>query len=142
MLRLMCDLAPKTADFSITLTPTPMLLFHFSALTYNAHSIHLNPEYCRVVEGHRNLLVHGPLSLTLMLSTLRSQLGKDTQIRRIDYRNLAPLYVDEPMNICVRKNENSGSSPDSQKWDVWVENKDGGLSIKGTVLTGPRKSSS
>lgn len=143
--RLTCGLATKTADFSITLVPTRMLLFQFSALTHNAHSIHLNQEYCREVEGHRNLLVHGPLSLTLMLSVLRSQLDQDTVIRCIDYRNLAPLYVDEPMNVCVRKkdvgkkDDHDESSSDAQEWDVWVENKDGSLSIKGTAMTSPRR---
>lgn len=136
----MLGLAPKIADFSITLTPTQMLLFHFSALSYNAHSIHLDPEYCREVEGHRNMLVHGPLSLTLMLSALRSQLNQSTHIQSMEYRNLSPLYVNEPLRVCVRKGDKNDSS-DIQKWDVWVENKDGSLSIRGTALTSSRKGS-
>ena len=133
-----CVSAPNTPDFSVTLTPTPALLFHFSALTYNAHSIHLDPQYCREEEGHRDLLVHGPLSLVLMLSVLRSQVSEGTRIQQIDYRNLAPLYVREPMRVCVRKNEKSGSSDGTQNWDVWVENKDGSLSIRATAITGPK----
>ena len=131
------DLAPKTPDFSITLTPTATLLFHFSALTYNAHSIHLDPQYCREEEGHRHLLVHGPLSLVLMLSVLRSRIGEGTRIQQIDYRNVAPLYVEEPMRVCVARNEKTEASDENQKWDLWVENQDGSLSIKATATTGP-----
>jgi hydroxyacyl-ACP dehydratase HTD2-like protein with hotdog domain len=130
--------APQKPSFSHTLTPTPALLFQYSALSYNAHQIHLNPQYCREVEGHRGLLVHGPLSLTLMLCVLRSQLDAARhRIRSIDYRNLAPLYVGEPLTVCVRPITPAADDAGEQKWDVWVENKDGGLSVRGTVVVGP-----
>lgn len=119
--------------FKHTFTPTPTLLFNYSALTYNAHQIHLNPQYCREIEGHRDLLVHGPLSLTLMLSVLRSKLSTNERIRSIDYRNLAPLYVNEPLSICLRQQQ-AGTSAEQSRWDVWVENSQGGLSVKGTVI--------
>ncbi|OTB20359.1 hypothetical protein K445DRAFT_312804 [Daldinia sp. EC12] len=129
--------APNTPDFSISLTPTPTLLFHYSALTFNAHLIHLDPEFCREVEGHRNLLFHGPLSLTLMLSVLRSQLHPGEKIHKIDYRNLAPLYVNEPMRVCVRYSGDGTESAErkSRKWEVWVEDQEGGLSVRGTALS-------
>ncbi|KAI3344066.1 hypothetical protein F4824DRAFT_442463 [Ustulina deusta] len=96
---------PKKPEYSVTLTPTPTLLFHYSALSYNEHRIHLDRSYCREVEGYRDLLVHGPLSLTLMLSVLQSRLAEDeTQyefIHSVDYRHLAPLYVNQPMRVCV-----------------------------------------
>lgn len=130
--RLIRIVAPAKPSYKHTFTPTPTLLFNYSALTYNAHQIHLNPQYCQEIEGHRNLLVHGPLSLTLMLCVLRSQLGKGEQIQSIDYRNLAPLYVGEPLTVCVRPH--SKQTDEGNKWDVWVENHDGGLSVKGTVV--------
>ncbi|KAH8600819.1 HotDog domain-containing protein [Bisporella sp. PMI_857] len=124
-------LPPHEPDFSVTLTPTPSLLFRFSALTFNAHAIHLDPQYCRDVEGHRNLLVHGPLTLVLMLSVLRSQLRHEQQmVLKFEYRNLAPLYVNEEMRICVRKD---GKKKD--KYDVWIEGKDGGYAVKGSATT-------
>ncbi|KAH6654066.1 hypothetical protein BKA67DRAFT_564069 [Truncatella angustata] len=127
--------SPMKPTFKHTFTPNPTLLFNYSALTYNAHQIHLNPQYCREIEGHRDLLVHGPLSLTLMLSVVRSQLNAHERIRSIDYRNLAPLYVNEPLSICVRPQASKGE--DEGRWDVWVENNQGGLSVKGTVTVGP-----
>ncbi|XXH05116.1 ATP binding [Hypoxylon texense] len=130
--------APNAPDVSISLTPTPTLLFHYSALTFNAHLIHLDPEFCREVEGHRNLLFHGPLSLTLMLSLLRSQLDPDEKIHKIDYRNLAPLYVNEPLRVCLRQIGREDESADrgkSRRWEVWVEDQDGGLSVRGTAMS-------
>ncbi|KAI1761719.1 HotDog domain-containing protein [Hypoxylon sp. FL1150] len=130
--------APNAPDISISLTPTPTLLFHYSALTFNAHLIHLDPEFCREVEGHRNLLFHGPLSLTLMLSLLRSQLNPDEKIHKIDYRNLAPLYVNEPLRVCLRemgREDGSADKGNTRRWEVWVENQDGGLSVRGTAMS-------
>lgn len=118
-------------DFFVNLTPTPALLFRFSALTFNAHSIHLDPQYCREVEGHRNLLVHGPLSLVLMLSVLRSQLKEKEIVLNFEYRNLAPLYVDEELRVCVKKD-----SVKDDKYDIWIEGKEGGYAVKGNAVIG------
>lgn len=113
------------------MTPTKSLLFRFSALTFNAHKIHLDPRYAREVEGHRNLLVHGPLSLVLMLSVLRSQLKEGNMILKFDYRNLAPLYAEEELKVCIRKDTEK-----EDKHDVWIEGKDGGYAVKGSAIVG------
>ncbi|GAW24345.1 hypothetical protein ANO14919_139290 [Xylariales sp. No.14919] len=171
--------APNKPEYSVTLTPTPSLLFQYSALTYNAHRIHLDRSYCREVEGYQDLLVHGPLSLTLMLCTLQSRLvnekGQYEFIDNVDYRHLAPLYVNQPMRICValqklrvtkskvkedgsdkgqrtkaKSNREELVDPEDSdgvpkveigrnKWDIWVENHDGGLCVKGTAETVKRR---
>ncbi|KAI0534640.1 hypothetical protein GGR58DRAFT_505066 [Xylaria digitata] len=167
--------APNKPEYSFTLTPTPTLLFQYSALSYNAHRIHLDRSYCREVEGYRDILVHGPLSLTLMLSILQSRLTQDENqyefIDKIDYRHLAPLYVGQPMRICVaprktqasKRNQPKDSGDECQrstakrirkgeepeevasidlgrnKWDIWVENHDGGLCVKSTAETVKRR---
>lgn len=109
--------------YSSTAIPSPKHLFFFSALTFNAHSIHIDPLYTRSVERHRGLLVHGPLTLALMLRELRGTAA------RITYRNFAPLYVGEPLRVCVREAEEEG-----RPWDVWVEGPDGGMAVKGTAV--------
>ncbi|MCJ1472970.1 hypothetical protein MMC13_001619 [Lambiella insularis] len=126
--------------YSHVLTPTPAMLFRFSALTFNAHRIHLDRQYCLATEGHRNLLVHGPLSLILMIELLRRYLSREgshvlsaglrekEQITEIEYRNLAPLYADEPMRVCVRRKKEG-------EWEVWIEGRDGGYAVKGVAKT-------
>ena len=131
----------QSPDFLHHLVPTPALLFRFSALTFNAHAIHLDKQYCRDVEGHRNLLVHGPLSLVLMLQFLSKCLFQENNarsdrkrecIRSIQYRNLAPLYAEEDMRICLKRKRQDDMNGD---WDVWIEGRDGGYAVKGTVKT-------
>ncbi|KAF2811193.1 uncharacterized protein BDZ99DRAFT_476017 [Mytilinidion resinicola] len=120
-------------DFEHVLTPTPSLLFRFSALTFNAHAIHLDPSYCRDIEGHRNLLVHGPLTLTLLMELLGNHLRVDPfqvypSIDSFEYRNLAPLYANEPLRLC-------GRSLDHNKYELWAETPEGGIACKGVART-------
>ncbi|KAK7402809.1 hypothetical protein QQX98_011437 [Neonectria punicea] len=126
---------PHPASHSVSLTPSPTHLFHFSALSFNAHAIHLDPLYARDVDGHRALLVHGPLTLALMLRVLSDYLGEGARVRRFTYRNHAPLYVNERMTISLRKI--SGAGETQGRWDVWVEGPEGGLAVKGTAEVVP-----
>lgn len=138
-----CVEAPHKADYSFSVTPTRALLANFSALSYNAHSIHLDTALT-LAEGHRGLLVHGPLSLTLMFAALRGRLVSENPatrdaVRWVGYRNVAPLYSGEELRVCLReKPETAAESKDGErKWDVWVEGKEGGMAVKGTATTGP-----
>ncbi len=63
-------LAGRKPDVSFSLVPDPFLLFHYSALLYNAHFIHYERQWTQGHEGYKDLIVHGPLSLTLMLAVL------------------------------------------------------------------------
>ncbi|KAK2882598.1 hypothetical protein FQN49_000210 [Arthroderma sp. PD_2] len=125
---------PTTPEFTQTIIPSKALLFRYSALTFNAHSIHLDRDYARNIEGYDDLLVHGPLTLTIMLTAFQCHAAKLGQtVSSIEYRNLAPLLVEHEMRVCAaRKSNGSGNS-----WDIWVEGKDGGLAAKGTIRTAP-----
>lgn len=109
--------SPGTPDFSVALTPSQSLLFRFSALTFNAHHIHLDKAYCREIEGHRNLLVHGPLSCTLMIEVLRKHIGEaspGSSIVDLTYRNTGPLYAEESLRVCVRRKDHDPIVDSSQ----------------------------
>ncbi|KAM3521661.1 hypothetical protein MY4038_008949 [Beauveria bassiana] len=126
-------LDPHEAAHGVRILPSARHLFHFSALTFNAHAIHLDPEYARSVDGHRAPLVHGPLTLALMLRVLTGFSGQ--LVSRFVYRNHAPLYVNEPLTVKVRPvlSRNDSPSDGQVKWDAWVEGPDGGLAAKGTA---------
>lgn len=68
-----------------------------------------------------------------MLSVLRSRLAikKKEMVLQFDYKNLAPLFVDEEMRICIRRRPDN-----SQKFDVWIEGPEGGYAVKATAETG------
>lgn len=109
-------------DWTHVVHPDPKLLFRFSALTFNAHAIHLDPEYCREIEGHRNLLFHGPLSYVFMTTLLQQQLAMkgNEVIKSVEYRNLAPLYCGEPVTFC-------GTQTAENKWEIWTQTPEGKL---------------
>ncbi|EED18444.1 conserved hypothetical protein [Talaromyces stipitatus ATCC 10500] len=131
--------APTNPDISYTMTPTKALLFRFSALTFNAHLIHLDRPYARNTEGHHDILVHGPLTAVLMLSLLSNYLSKlGLCVKEFEYRNLAPLYVDEELRVCVKAKQ---QSPDALgSLGVWIEGPQGGLAARGTARAAPIKS--
>jgi 3-methylfumaryl-CoA hydratase len=80
--------------------PTPVMLFRYSAMSFNAHRIHYDAPYAREVEGYEGLVVHGPLQATLMLNLAASRLGKLP--RRFDYRGIQPLICDKPFAVDAR----------------------------------------
>ncbi len=107
------------------MTPNHLMLFRFSALTFNGHRIHYDADYVRDVEGYEDLLVHGPL-LALLLLDLARRSRPDAAVRRFRYRALAPLYVDRALALCGKP-----SSPDSAL--LWVEGDDGRLATQAEV---------
>lgn len=87
---------PNTSQKSRDFLQTAVSLFRFSALTFNAHKIHYSRPWCRDVEGHREIVVHGPLNLINMLDFWRDEQADDFMIpKSIKYRATAPLYAGE-----------------------------------------------
>lgn len=84
---------------------TPVSLFRFSALTFNAHKIHYSREWCQQVEGHRDLVVHGPLNLINIVDFWRDVIGDGEKgqrwPRKINYRATSPLYAGERYRIVM-----------------------------------------
>lgn len=117
--------------FEHTIVPNAQLLFRFSALTFNAHSIHLDPDFCRNQEGHRDLLFHGPMSYTFLVTLLRDNLPRGEVISYVEYRNLAPVYCNEPVTFC-------GAKVDEGKYEIWILGPDGGVKVKGSAKTSPQ----
>lgn len=100
------DGAPKSAapqaataaphELSWTVDPTALLLFRFSAFTFNGHRIHFDPRYA-AEEGYPGLVVHGPMQAALMLNLAATALGHVPQ--RFDYRCVAPLFGGSPFHV-------------------------------------------
>jgi hydroxyacyl-ACP dehydratase HTD2-like protein with hotdog domain len=86
-------------------TADPVLLFRFSALTYNAHRIHYDAEYARTVEGHDGLVVHGPLLALLCLELPRRHVP-DQRVSRLSFRARAALYAGKPFTVSGARRAN------------------------------------
>ena len=100
--------------------PDPVLLFRYSALTYNGHRIHYDAAYAREVEGYAGLVVHGPLLATLLLDLVRRQ-RPDATVQAFSFRAVAPMLADRPFAAC-------GAPPD-QAAKLWVAGGDGALTM-------------
>lgn len=88
-------------DWRRDLTPTPPLLFRYSALTFNTHRIHYDQPYATSVEGYPDLVVHGPLMASLLLDLADRELGPDRLIT-FQFRAVAPAFVDQPLTLLGR----------------------------------------
>ncbi len=79
----------ETIDAEVTVEASALLLFRFSAITFNGHRIHYDLAHA-TEEGYPNLLVHGPLQAVFMMNLAAKHLGGTP--RQFVYRCLAPLY--------------------------------------------------
>jgi hydroxyacyl-ACP dehydratase HTD2-like protein with hotdog domain len=82
-------------DIQFTYTPTSPLLFRYSALTFNAHKIHYDHPHTLSHEAQPTLLVHGPLTATLLIE-LAVEAGRERGVELVgfEYRAVGPIFVD------------------------------------------------
>ncbi|MDH4565598.1 acyl-CoA dehydrogenase [Pseudomonas sp. BN414] len=112
------------AEFGRRIRPDPVLLFRYSALTFNSHRIHYDQPYATQEEGYPSLVVHGPLAATLLLETFRATYP-DKRIRRFAFRAVGPLFSSADFDVCGEL-----TGPDSAA--LWTEC-DGRLAMKANV---------
>ena len=114
--------APTDEAFSRRIEPDPVLLFRYSALTFNGHRIHYDRSYVTKVEGYPGLVVHGPLIATLLLDLLRRE-RPDAVVEHFDFKAVSPLFDIHPFTVCGR--------PDGKgRVALWARNHDGGLAMQ------------
>lgn len=102
---------------------SPVALFRFSALTFNAHMIHYNESWTRNVEAHPAVVVHGPLNLIGMLDYWRdvhAAGGKEPS--EITYRALSPLYAGDEYVVRTESTsgEGKGEGEAGRTWELAV----------------------
>ncbi|GIX21161.1 FAS1-like dehydratase domain-containing protein [Erythrobacter cryptus] len=96
--------APDGWDAHRCLVPDARLLFRYSALTFNTHRIHYDAPYAQGVERYRGLVVHGPLTASLLLHLAASVVG-DNRLRSFAFRGLSPAIAGEALHLVMRKGE-------------------------------------
>ena len=80
--------------------PDPVLLFRYSAVTFNGHRIHYDQPYATRVEGYPGLVVHGPLVATLLVDRDRAQPAGARPRQRFAFRAMRPLFDTAPFSVC------------------------------------------
>ena len=109
------------AQWGRVIEPDTVLLFRYSALTFNGHRIHYDQDYVRHEEGYPDLVVHGPLTATL-LQQLALEQGGGRPLARFDFRGVGPLFVSRPFRIEGRAGEEGTLS-------LWARGPDGELAV-------------
>jgi len=86
-----------TDSWTLTLTPDPVMLMRFSALTFNSHLIHFDQLYTQREEGYPERVVHGPLVAVVLARLLA--LNQVDRFHRFEFRARSPLYVNHPIQF-------------------------------------------
>lgn len=89
---------PGDAEIGREIRADPVMLFRYSALTFNGHRIHYDQPYVTGVEGYPGLIVHGPLIATLLVDLVRRNLP-DADVERFRFRGLRPTFDTGPFSV-------------------------------------------
>ncbi|AYQ44068.1 MULTISPECIES: MaoC family dehydratase N-terminal domain-containing protein [Burkholderia] len=118
--------APGDGTWRRLIVPDPVLLFRYSAVTYNGHRIHYDRPYATEQEGYPALVVHGPLTATLLVDLVRRNLPR-APIAGFSFKAIGPLFDNEPFYVCATHD------PASPEIHIWAESARGRLCVDGRV---------
>ena len=116
--------APTGPTWQRELVPDDVLLFRYSALTFNGHRIHYDRRYVTEVEGYPALIVHGPLIATLLVDLVRRELPQ-ARLRRFEFKAMRPLFDGRTMRVCGKR-EGDGVA-------LWAQDDAGALAMKASA---------
>jgi 3-methylfumaryl-CoA hydratase len=119
--------APEDAVWRRDMVPDDVLLFRYSALTFNGHRIHYDRRYVTGEEGYPGLIVHGPLIATLLVDLLRR--NTDKTLKSFKFRAVSPLFDIAPFAVC-------GKPGADGKVALWAQNAQGGLAMEADAVVG------
>jgi 3-methylfumaryl-CoA hydratase len=119
--------APLDHTWTRDIHPDPVLLFRYSALTFNGHRIHYDRKYVTEVEGYPGLVVHGPLIATLLMDLLYRSLP-DAVVRKFSFRAMKPLFDLAPFEVCGKA--------DGNRVHLWAKDAEAYLAMDATAELG------
>ncbi len=114
--------APENPAWERPMLADDVLLFRYSALTFNGHRIHYDRRYVTEVEGYPGLIVHGPLIPTLLLDLLREKMP-EAVLKKFEFRAVRPTFDINPFNLC------GTPSADGKSVHLWGRDHEGWLTL-------------
>ena len=112
--------ASTGAAWQRTVVPDDVLLFRYSALTFNGHRIHYDRKYVTEVEGYPGLIVHGPLIATLLMDLLRRE-APDALVASFKFKAVRPTFDLHPFKVNGHR--------DGQTVKLWAQDHEGWLTM-------------
>ena len=119
--------APPRSAWEKKWVPDDVLLFRYSALTFNGHRIHYDRKYVTEVEGYPGLVVHGPMVATLLLDLLRHQLP-NAEVARYEFRAVRPVFDINHFFVCGEP------QADGKTFRLWARDHEGWLTMDATAV--------
>jgi 3-methylfumaryl-CoA hydratase len=119
-------LAPADHFWLRDIYPDEVLLFRYSALTFNDHRIHYDRRYATDFEGYRGLVVQAPLTATLLLELLRESLPA-ARVTSFSFRAVQPLVDIAGFSVCGRPED------DGRTVRLWAKDREGRLAMDATA---------
>ena len=120
------EAAPADVPWRRTITPNPVMLFRYSAITFNPHRIHYDRTYCLETEGYPGLVVHGPFAQQCIFDLLRdSTPGK--KVKSVAVRARAPLFDTSPFDVIGRP------TADGRGAELWTVTPKGTIAAQATA---------
>jgi 3-methylfumaryl-CoA hydratase len=119
--------APARAAWERQWVPDDVLLFRYSALTFNGHRIHYDRRYVTGAEGYPGLVVHGPLIATLLLDLLRQE-RPDAVVAHYEFRALRPVFDTNAFFVYGEP------QPDGRTVRLWAKDHEGALAMEATAI--------
>jgi len=104
------------------IVPDDVLLFRYSALTFNGHRIHYDRRYVTEVEGYPGLIVHGPLIATLLMDLLRRQ-APEADVATFRFKAVRPTFDLHPFRV------NGAPEVDGRTIKLWAQDHEGWLTM-------------
>ena len=114
--------APAEWAWERRIVPDDVLLFRYSALTFNGHRIHYDRQYVTEVEGYPGLVVHGPLIATLLMDLLRRQ-QPEAKVARFEFKAVRPTFDITPFSV------HGQPSADGKTVRLWGRDHEGWLTM-------------
>jgi 3-methylfumaryl-CoA hydratase len=119
--------APASPAWERRRVPDEVLLFRYSALTFNGHRIHYDRRYVTEVEGYPGLIVHGPLIATLLVDLLRSE-RPDARVVRFEFRAVRPTFDLYPFFVC------GNPLSDGKRVELYARDHEGWLTMEASAV--------
>lgn len=119
--------APEDASFSRSWLADAVMLFRYSALTFNGHRIHYDRSYVTEVEGYPGLIVHGPLIATLLVDLLRSERPR-ARLTQFSFTALRPTFDIHRFSV-------HGRDDGSSTFALWGRDHEGFLTMRAEAKT-------
>jgi 3-methylfumaryl-CoA hydratase len=121
--------APAQQDFQRDIVADPVLLFRYSALTFNGHRIHYDRRYVTEVEGYPGLIVHGPLIATWLVDLLERQ-RPGVRLRRFEFKAVRPAFDIHPLSVHGQWAVQGKVQGQGERVDLWARDHEGWLLMK------------